>query len=173
MTDSIGLIFPLIAGFILLLAGRRFFWLFAGLLGFIAGFRLAAALLGDQSGLTPLLIALASGGVGCVLVVKLQKVAIAVIGFLAGGLLLSMLVQLFFPQIPGVAPWLVGGVAGLILFRFLFNWTLILFSAAIGSAMLTQAIPYLNGFLLAKFLILFIIGILVQTLQGSGRRRRG
>ncbi|NPV77771.1 MAG: hypothetical protein HPY59_15535 [Anaerolineae bacterium] len=172
MLSAIGFIFSLVAGLILLLAGRRLFWLFVATLGFAVGFGLAELIFGDRSGFLTLAIALGIGLLGAWLAVGLQKVALAVAGFGAGGYVLSFLFQAGGVELPAILPWLVGGVIGAVLLTVLFDWALVFLSAASGAVILARAIPLLDSFLLLKFAALFIIGFVIQASDFSRRHRR-
>lgn len=171
MTGIIGLLFSLVAGIILLLAGRRLFWLFVGLLGFAVGFGLAGLVLGERSGFWPLIIALVLGVLGAGLAVSLQKIALAVAGFAAGGYVLAFVLQAAGLILPAVIPWIVGGVLGAILLTRLFEWALVALSAATGAILLARAIPVLEGYVLIKFAVLLLIGVVVQSTHLLDRRK--
>jgi hypothetical protein len=64
-------------------AGRRLFWLFVGLMGFITAYRWFESNPAAQSS-GRCLLAILAGIVGIVLAIFLQRVAIAVAGFFAG-----------------------------------------------------------------------------------------
>src|SRR5687767_9222241 len=82
-----------VAGSLLLLFGRRLFWLFVTLAGFGAGMVLAR----DQFELQPPALVFAigvfAGLLGALLSVFLQKIAVAVSGFAAGAYLAGMLMK--------------------------------------------------------------------------------
>lgn len=171
MVGIIGLLMTIIAGFILLLSGRRLFWLFVGLLGFVVGFWFSGLIVGDQSGFWPLIIALATGLVGAWLAVSLQKIALAAAGFVAGGYVLSFILQAGGIDLPKILPWIIGGILGAVLLARVFDWALVFLSVATGAALLAQAVPVMEGFLLVKFFILFILGITVQSRELIKHRR--
>src|SRR6266487_3912892 len=75
------------AGILLLILGRRLFWLFVGLIGFWAGMVIGERLFPHQAGLLQLLVPLLCGFAGILLAIFLQRLAIAVGGFLSGGYL--------------------------------------------------------------------------------------
>ncbi|MGA7216503.1 MAG: hypothetical protein WBX20_20055, partial [Terrimicrobiaceae bacterium] len=73
----------ILAGLALLLFGRRLFWVFVGVIGFIAGMRFGAEVVKGQPEVVILLIAVAMGLLAALLAVVLQRVAVAVAGGLA------------------------------------------------------------------------------------------
>lgn len=169
--DSLSLIITIAAGVAALLFGRRLFWLFVGLVGFLVSFNLATQFLGGQPQWIILLIALLVGIVGALLAVFLQYIAVAVAGFLAGGYAMFSLLQLL--NLDVNQEWLswfvfiLGGVIGAILVLVLFDWALIILSSSVGAAALVQVTeifveltPTVN---LIVFVLLLIVGIAFQA----------
>src|SRR5438552_18765517 len=72
-------------GIVILLFGRKLFWLCVAAVGFVAGVELAPHLVNEPSALLQLTVAIVLGLIGALLALFLQKVAISVVGFLAGG----------------------------------------------------------------------------------------
>jgi hypothetical protein len=163
-------IFLIILGVVLLALGRRLFWLFVGVVGFVAGLNLASELLVEQPFWVILLVALLAGLIGSLLAVFLQRLMIAVAGFLAAGYVLVSLLGYFGLELGALTwlPFLIGGVCGAILASLVFDWALIILSALSGATLMVQGLaatvpgfePSLNGFLI---LILFLVGIAIQT----------
>ena len=84
MHSSVTIVGVLI-GIAILFFGRRLFWLCVAAVGFAVGVEIAPLLVNGPSSLLALVIALVFGVLGALLALFLQKVAIAVLGFLAGG----------------------------------------------------------------------------------------
>ncbi len=164
----------ILLGAVSLLAGKRLFWLFIALVGFVFGFRLT--LLGlpmETHGGMALWVGLGVAVLGAVLAVLAQKVAVWVGGSLALGaachfLLLSGLPQADWPL--QAAAWAIGGVLGLLVAGFLFDFVLIAASVAWGAAMIVHALDLDRGMLPGSFIVLGIVGVLAQT--GGGKRLR-
>src|SRR6202040_2527735 len=95
MNLSVPIISALI-GAVILLFGRKLFWLFVAAVGFAAGVEFAPHLIHEPSPLLALTLALVLGFVGALLAIFLQKIAIAVAGFLAGGKLAVAIAASFF-----------------------------------------------------------------------------
>ena len=155
----------LLVGLVVLLFGRKLFWLFVGYVGFVIGYYYTTQVLVMQPGVPVFLIALAIGILGAILAVFLQKAAILVSGFLAGG---YVAIHLFVTLGGGISTalfWLVqvvGGVIGAIVLWSLFDYALIILSAIVGaSALITANMfhPQLNRVL---FVLFVLIGIIVQ-----------
>jgi hypothetical protein len=165
-----------VIGVIILFFGRRLFWLCVAAIGFAAGFELAPHLLHEPTPLLALSIALVLGFIGALLATFLQKLAIAVAGFLGGGKLAVAIASTFFVQYDQyyLLTFLIGGVIGALLLLMLFDWALIFLSAAVGAHLIQTAIqaafvlPATGNAIL--FVVLVIIGVLFQA--GALRRSR-
>ena len=95
----------------------------------------------------------------------LQKIAIAVLGFLAGGKLAGAIAAAFFVQYAQYSTviFLVGGVIGAILLLVLFDWALIVVSSLIGAHLVQSTIMLPPSGSTIVFIALTIIGILIQA----------
>lgn len=157
-------VFRLFLGIALLVMGRRLFWLFLGGVGFVFGFDFAERVIHDQPHSVILIIALFAGALGAMVAIFLQKFAVVVGGFFAGGYLLIELLKLLDVR-TGDYYWLVfvaGGLVGAVLMSIVFSWTLIILSSLAGSFLIVQAFPLgrqWSGFL---FICLVILGIVIQ-----------
>jgi hypothetical protein len=155
----------IVAGIALLLMGRRLFWLFVGLIGFTSGMHLAAEFFPGQPEWMILAIALTAGALGTLLALFLQWVAIGLAGFSAGGYIVVRFIHLSGWGTTEVN-WLffvIGGILGLLLIIFLFDWALIILSSLVGSGLITDAIYVGQGVTTALFVALFIVGLLSQS----------
>src|SRR5438093_9533694 len=83
-------------GIVILFFGRKLFWLCVAAVGFVAGVELAPHLVTDPSPFLQLTIAITLGLIGALLALFLQKIAIAIFGFLAGGKLAGAIAAAFF-----------------------------------------------------------------------------
>jgi len=164
-----------VVGAALLTLGRKLFWLFVGGIGFIAGITLAARFMSDQSPQIILLIGILGGLLGAGLAVMLQKLAIAVAGFVAGGYVLTEGLQLLgFSSIR--LDWvlfLVGGIIGSILIAKLFEWGLILLSSLSGAVMIAQALPVEGQVQVLISMGAFVLGVVFQAgiLRNKGKKQ--
>lgn len=156
----------LLVGLVVLLFGRKLFWLFVGYVGFVTGFYYTTEVLAMPPGVLVFLIALMIGILGAILATFLQKVAILVSGFLAGGYVAMYLFMSLGGGTSTALFWLVqliGGIIGALVLWALFDYALIVLSAIVGaSALITTNMfhPQLNRIL---FVLLVLIGIIVQT----------
>jgi hypothetical protein len=97
----------------------------------------------------------------------LQKIAIAVLGFLAGGKLAGALAAAFFVHYAQYSTFifLAGGVIGAILLLVLFDWALIVVSSLIGAHLIQSAIVLPPSGSIIVLIALTVIGILIQTMS--------
>lgn len=155
----------LIAGLALLVLGRKLFWVFVAALGFIVAMALASQLLNIETEWVVVLIGLLAGGAGALLAITLQKVAIGVGGFLAGGYLLLSALQLLGVD-PGASAWqpfLLGGIVGAVVVFPIFDWALITISSLVGAFVVTQAFELEGITAVAGFVVAAILGVVLQN----------
>src|SRR5262245_10976268 len=110
-------------GVVILFFGRKLFWLCVAAVGFAVGVEIAPLLVNEASSLLALLIALVFGVLGALLALFLQKVAIAVLGFLAGGKLAAAIAASFFVHYVQYSTFtfVVGGIIGVLMLLALFG----------------------------------------------------
>ena len=162
----------LILGAALLFAGRKLFWLFIGIIGFITGLQLAARLW-PGSDLVAVIVGVIIGIIFAVLAVFIEALAIGIAGFLAGGFILTTFTAMLGLN-EGILFWLFygfGGIIGILLVMFLFDWALIILSSLAGAALIVQSLALAGGTGGLWFVLLVIFGIIIQglTLQREGR----
>src|SRR2546430_7098176 len=122
-------------GIVILFFGRKLFWLCVAAVGFLAGIELAPHLVTEPSPLLELAVALVLGVLGALLAFLLQKIAVAVVGFLAGGKLATAIAAAFFVHYVQYSTiiFVIGGIIGAILLLAVFDWALIVVSSFIGA----------------------------------------
>ena len=172
MSASVPIVGALI-GVLILFFGRKLFWLCVAAVGFAAGVELAPHLVQEPSPVLALTVALVLGFVGALLALFLQKIAIAIAGFFAGGKFAIAIAAAFFAQHAQYfgLTFIIGGIIGAVLLLVLFDWALIVLSAVVGAYLIQSAIalpPTGTGIL---FIVLVLVGVVVQA--GSFRRTRG
>jgi len=158
----------LLVGIVLLLFGRKLFWLFVAVAGFVAGVEAAHYVFPHQTEVFTLSVALGLGLLGALLAVFLQKVAIAVGGFVGGGYLAAALAGPILRsaglRYPGVwVCFIIGGILGAILLYIFFNWALIILSSTQGAHLILRGFATPPHYFSILFLALAIIGILIQA----------
>jgi uncharacterized protein DUF4203 len=166
-THSYAAIVGLLIGVVVLFFGRKLFWLCVAAVGFAAGIEIAPHLVHEPSVLLQLTVALILGLIGALLAFLLQKIAIAVVGFLAGGKLAGAIAAAFFVHYGqhSTIIFLIGGIVGAILMLVLFDWALIVVSSLIGAHLIVfqGAITLPSSGSTILFLGLVVVGILVQA----------
>lgn len=155
----------LLLGAILLLAGRKLFWLFIAIVGFVTGIQLAARFITGPEWIT-IVIGIVVGIIFAILSVLIEALAIGIAGFLAGGFILTTVTNILGLN-DGLLYWLffaVGGIIGILLVMFLFDWALITLSSLAGASLVVQSLfpQAVGGGIL--FLVLFVAGIFIQGL---------
>ena len=156
-------VLQILAGVLLVLLGRRLFWLFVGLLGFFAGFSLAARYFAEQPAWMTLLIALACGLIGILIAIFLQRVAIAIAGFLAGGMFATNILEITGWQLDPTIAYIIAGILGAVLLSVLFEWALIFFSSLTGAMLITRSITLQPSIETGLIILLVVIGIVIQS----------
>lgn len=165
----------LVIGFIVLLFGRNLFWLLVATVGFVYGFELAQRLFPEQSELLIWLVALLAGVIGAVLAYFFQWVMLAVAGFLIGGRLALTLLVVLGAEPTGWATviFLLGGIIGAVIVLAVFDWALIVISSVFGALLVVEAVDLGPTLAIGLFLMLAIVGAVVQTsLMAPGRPAR-
>lgn len=165
-------ILSVLIGAVILLFGRKLFWLWVAAVGFAAGVEIAPHLIRQPSPLLALTFALVLGFVGALLALFLQKLAIGIAGFLAGGKLALAIAAAFFVQLasyPGIT-FLVGGIVGALLLLIVFDWALIVLSSVVGAYLIQSALTLPPSGSTVLFVVLVAIGVVVQVAAMRGRR---
>ena len=149
-------------GVMMLTLGRRLFWLFVGVLGFMFAFQTAQQYFGGQPVWIAWVAALLCGVAGALLAVFFQALAVILGGFAAGSTISAHLaVLLGFEPAPAIV--LLGGAAGAVLLYVLFDWALIGLSSAAGAALAVHALNLKPGAGMLLFAVLVAAGILIQA----------
>jgi len=157
----------IVIGLLLLIFGRRIYWLSVGAIGFALGFYLAPRFLGTEPAWLTLVVALFAGIVCALLVFFLQRLAIGFVGFLAGGYLIVAILDAVKVN-AGNYYWIaiiIGGIIGAIFITVLFDWTLIIISSLIGAWMIAQnlPVPLEQPIPFVIFVLLSLVGVVIQA----------
>jgi MFS family permease len=156
-------LFNLILGLILLLFGRKLFWLFVGIAGFLLGVQFGGVLLPDQPQWIRLLVALGAGFLGALLAILVQRVAFALAGFYGGAYLALLIAQSFGAESISILLFIVGGIIGAIVAALIMDWAIIVISSLVGAGAVVEALALGQGTSIFAFLVLAAAGILVQA----------
>jgi len=155
----------LLAGAALLLAGRRLFWLFVGVVGFLVGYRVALQILGPHVQGTHWLVAVGAGLLGIVLALALQRMAVALAGFFVGGYAATVLfgLNLAKADLTSLLLFVVAGVIAAVLALRLFEGALIILSALAGASLVTEGLHLRHGTGSLLLVILALVGMAIQA----------
>ncbi|RJQ44130.1 MAG: hypothetical protein C4545_01920 [Anaerolineaceae bacterium] len=148
----------------MLVFGRKLFWLFTGGIGFFLGYTLAPKILSNQSENVILVIAVIMGLLGIFLAILIKTAAISIAGFAAGAYIVYSLLPMINFDL-GNYYWLVvivGGVLGAILAGTMFDWALIILTAASGAVLVSQTLDLTYPLSAVVLVVLFLIGLIVQ-----------
>lgn len=152
-------------GLLLLFFGRKLFWVFVGAFGFLAGLQIAGRVAQGQPELLLLLIAAGLGILCAVLAIVLQRVAVAVAGWFAGGYLAVRLALSLGWQTDSTlwVAFTIGAILAAILVSLLFDWALIVLSALTGAIIVSDALPWGRIVEIIAAAVLFALGALTQA----------
>jgi len=158
----------LLLGLLVLFFGRRSFWVFASVAGFVFGLWLASGLGAGLPAWAQPLLALTLGVAGAVVGFFAPRLVAALIGSLTLALLGVALAHSL-----GAASWLQWliaialGFVGVILFWRLLDWALMvgtsLFGALLVSLSLTTLFDFASGLGILPFLLFLVAGIVYQA----------
>jgi drug/metabolite transporter (DMT)-like permease len=167
-------ILNLLIGAGLLFCGRKAFWLFVAGAGFVVGLALTNRLFQGPEwvGVT---IGLVVGLLAALLAVLVERFAISLAGFLAGGYLALQFLVPFFHLEHGWLPWMafvIGGIIGVILVGMFLDWALISLSSLAGAALIAEAFNLQYGIAVVVFIILTVLGVVFQAREVRKDRHR-
>ena len=158
-------IINLVLGVVLLTTGKKLYWLFVAVVGFVIGLALATQYVHLNPAWLIYVVAVGTGVIGALLATFLQHLAIALVGFIVGGygaLYLSTLLGKSSEPFNLMA-FVIGGIVGLLLVASVFNWALYMLSAWAGATLVTQAIGLQAQLGLILFFVLFVLGMVIQA----------
>jgi hypothetical protein len=151
-------------GIVLLFFGRKLYWAFIAIAGFLVGMELANEYLADKDQWIRIGAAVAAGVVGAIVGMFLQRLAFAIGGFFAGGYLAVRMFEHFHPQGDPHVWMIIGGVIGAIVAAFVMDWAIIFISSLAGAAAILSPFPSLEPQMAnVLFLLLACIGIVFQS----------
>ncbi|MEM7352930.1 MAG: DUF4203 domain-containing protein [Acidobacteriota bacterium] len=165
-------------GVVLLIFGRKLYWLALGGIGFFLGLWLADQVLDMRSTGLELGIGFLMGILGAYLVSAAQRVAIGLGGFVVGGAMAYWVAAWLAVPLqwqPGAWLWIAGmagAILGTMVAALLFDASLVALSSLIGALLLSRASQIGQPHESWLFLILVLIGMMAQSGQ-HGRRHHG
>jgi hypothetical protein len=152
-------------GLILVITGRRLYWFFVGVMGFLVGVVYAPQIFPGQTPAMQLVLALVAGFVGASIALFLQSFMVGLAGFVAGGFIVTRILQALTINTSGYGwiPFVIGGVIGAALVAILFNWALVILSSLAGAILVSQSLPTSLQIQGVIFVVLLLVGIVVQA----------
>jgi hypothetical protein len=153
----------IVLGLIMLVFGRRLFWLFIAVVGFLVGMEFTSQLLTNQPLVVQLLGGLGAGLVGALLAVFFQRVAFILAGFFAGAYFVILLAHPLGITGAGLLLPIAGGVIGAIVAAMLTDWAIIVLSCLVGAGAIVSRLGLRDVKTAIVFLVLVVIGILLQA----------
>jgi hypothetical protein len=162
----------IVLGLIVLILGRKIFWLTVAIVGFLVGMELTGMFLADQPTWVLLAVGLAAGLVGALLAVLVQRVAFGLAGFFAGAYLTVIVAQSLGAVDTSVILPIVGGVVGTLIAVLLMDWAIIVLSCLVGAGVVVAQLPLSPQVSAIVFAGLVIIGIVIQAklMERTGER---
>ena len=163
----------LILGVVLLIAGRKLYWFFTAAVGMVGGIYLGGVVLEAQNEGWQIAFAVIGAILGAILAVALQKLAIAVAGFLAGGFGAIFLWQALGFSSGNIewVPFIIGGIIGTVLVAIAFEYGLIALTAWAGATLISQQLDIGGWVGVAAFTGLLIAGAVIQTVGLLSERK--
>ena len=157
MTPSV-----IVAGLVLLLFGRKVFWLFIALAGFLVGVELARSLLSERPEWIQLAVATGIGVLGALIAPLAQRFAFALAGFFSAGYVFLLVARSLGIAGDPTVPILAWGLVGAVFALLVTDWALIILSALMGAGTIVAAFDLGPGINAVTFALLAALGILVQ-----------
>jgi MFS family permease len=167
--DILNPILNIVFGILLLTTGKKLYWLFVAVVGFVIGLALASQLNLNPQWLN-YVVAFGAGVIGAILGTFLQKLAIALVGFLVGGYGAYYLANTLLGVKAEPTNWMafiIGGIVGLLLVASVFSWALYILSSWAGATLVTRTVtegvkldPTLG---MVMFFLLFVLGMIIQA----------
>ena len=156
-------LFTIVLGLILLVFGRRLFWLFVALVGFLLGMEFTGVILGDQPKWVMLFIGLGTGLIGALLAVLVERLAFALVGFYAGAYLGLIGAQSFGVGGNAILLFAVSGLIGAVFAALIMDWVIIVLSCLVGAGAVVVSLGLGQMVGLLVFIILAAAGIIFQA----------
>jgi hypothetical protein len=153
----------IVLGLVMLVFGRKLFWLFVAIVGFLVGMEFTKLLLVDQPIWVQLLGGLVAGLLGALLAVFAQRVAFILAGFFAGAYFGLLLAHPLGVAGASLILAVAGGVIGAIVAALLMDWAIIVLSCLVGAGAIVSQLRLRDTNTAIIFFVLVIIGIFVQA----------
>lgn len=153
----------IILGMLVLLLGRRLYWIMVGVGGLLAGMEFTQQVLAEWAPSARFLLAIVAGGVGVLLAILAQRVAFALLGFFGGGFIALVLTQSMGSDNAQLAWFILGALAGAIIAALVMDWAIIVLTSLAGAAAIVTSFAAEPAFKTALFVIVAGVGIAIQS----------
>jgi MFS family permease len=150
-------------GLIVLVYGRRLFWLFIAIAGFLVGVEISHVLLANQPQWVILVCGFAAGLFGALLSILIERLAFVLAGFYAGAYLILFLSHSWGFMGKDILLFFMGGVIGAVFSGLLMNWAIILLSSLVGAGAIVGQLELDQTFRTIVFVVLVMIGTFTQA----------
>lgn len=177
----------IILGASLLFFGRRLFWLFVAIAGFLIGYFLAPAIFPEMSDWLRIVAGIGIGIVFGLLAIVFTRFMVALAGFFSAGPAAVLLIRYLGAEASAGsglywAVYVTGGVVGFVLLWAFFDWALIFVTSLAGASAIAGGITNISTLArtwqIVLFVILAVLGIMFQArsyttghmARGPGRR---
>jgi hypothetical protein len=153
-----------VLGALLLMWGRKLFWLFVAIAGFLLAYQFIPGILSGQPQSVIWIASILIGIAGAALTIFIQKFTVGLAGLAAGAFVAYYLLEFVAVNL-GEYQWmaiLVGGIIGALLAGSMFDWALILVTSASGAALVSHGLDLKMPISAAVLLVLFIAGLIGQ-----------
>jgi hypothetical protein len=164
-----------VIGILLLIFGRRLYWLALAGLGFAIAVHLSREYLLFQSTQQQVIVGVVLGLVGGLLAVVAQQLAVRVAGFILGGWGTFFVARTLWPDADLMIPILLaagGAILGVLFAAKLFDVALVLVTSCVGAVLISQHLYLDPAIQTIVWLILTLFGIALQFGRGKSRRRK-
>jgi hypothetical protein len=150
-------------GLLLLLLGRRLYWIMVGVGGLLVGMAFTEQILADRAPPVRFLVAVGAGLLGMLLAVLAQRVAFALLGFFAGGHLALLLSQSAFADATRLVWFVLGGMIGAVIAALVMDWAIIVLTSLAGAAAIVASFSMKPVAQTITFVVLAGMGIVIQS----------
>ncbi|MBN2561916.1 MAG: DUF4203 domain-containing protein [Phycisphaerae bacterium] len=150
-------------GLLVLLLGRRLYWIMVGVGGLLAGLEFAEQLLAGWTPVVRFMVAIGVGAVGALLAILAQRVAFALLGLFGGGFLSLLLSQSAASDGTQLTWFVLGGLIGAIIAVLVMDWAIVVLTSLAGAAAIVTSFSMEPVLRAVVFVILVAVGIVIQS----------
>lgn len=162
----------IVLGGIVLLFGRKLFWAFVAIVGFLVGVELAPELFPDLSTTLQVVLGLVLGLVGAIVAIVAQRIGFAIAGFFAVGYLSMAAGEALQPGSSGAMWFVIGGVIGALVAALIMDHAIIILSSLVGAAAIVSSLTLAPAVSLIVLIVIAAVGISFQTRSLVQSRRQ-